>query len=91
MDLKKYLLDQVTVAQEALVQYDVDMAKAKADGIEEGRAQIQLPEEGTGEKRYTQEQMSAAVSQMESNTKAALQPIIDEQAFTVCQLKSLRP
>lgn len=71
MDLKKHLQDAAAVAADAVSQYDVDVAAAKAEGIEEGRGQIQLPEPTNPDAQYTQAQMNEAVSTAVENERNA--------------------
>lgn len=71
MDLKKHLQDAASVAAEAVSQYDVDVAAARAAGIEEGREQIELPEPSNPDAQYTQQQMNDAVSTAVQNEKDA--------------------
>ena len=77
MDLKKHLQDAAAVAAEAVSQYDVDMAAARAAGIEEGREQIELPEPTNPDAQYTQAQMNDAVSTAVQNEKDASKAAIE--------------
>jgi hypothetical protein len=70
-ELKASLAQKIQSVDDLVVQ-------AHAEGVDEGKAMIQLPDPSSPDAQYTQQQMNDAVNAGQDQVKAQLQPQVDQ-------------
>lgn len=85
-------IDKADELKSTLVQQQQDIdsmvAQAHSEGVDEGKASIQLPSPQDPAAQYTQEQMNAAVNAGQDQVRAELQPQLDQASSDKAALQS---
>jgi chromosome segregation ATPase len=87
-ELKASLAGKLDLVDSMVKESDDAVAQAKLDGIEEGKAMIQLPDPSNPDNQYTQQQMNDAVNAGQKQISDQLQPQIDSLNAEKADLQS---
>lgn len=86
--IKAPFADVIAKVDSVPAQVDAHAAAEYSRGYDDGKASVVLPDTGTGEKLFTQEDMDSAAATAKVEMAAEMQPQIDSLALVVADLEA---